>query len=137
MRPNLRAMAPLASAQNLCVVERMLMGQQEHCADKLLMVAEMLEAASEYLTVCRGLPDDQDPVMARLAYEHVLNLKNQLGQLNRKLDALEMDLRRKLIAAREQARDHSPDRNPDGTDDSRDRAQNRVIQKTKAARGGA
>jgi hypothetical protein len=83
--------------------------------------------------VCRGLPDDQDPVMARLAYEHVLHLKNQLGHLNRKVDALEMDLRRKLIAAREQVRD----RNPDHNSDSPNRAQNRVNQKSKGARGGA
>jgi hypothetical protein len=103
-------------------------GQQEHCADKLLMVAEMLEAASEYLTACHGLSDDEDPIMSRLAYEHVLTLKNQLGQLNRKIDALEMDLRRRIMAAREQGRDRS--------DETRDHAEHRIAHKSKGARGG-
>jgi len=102
--------------------------QQEHCADKLLMVAEMLEAASEYLTACRSLSDDQDPIMSRLAYEHLLTLKNQLGQLNRKIDALETDLRRRIIAAREVGRDRS--------DETRDRAEYRVTHKSKGTRGG-
>jgi hypothetical protein len=103
-------------------------GQQEHCADKLLMVAEMLEAASEYLIACRGLPDDEDPIMSRLAHEHVLTWKNQLGQLNRKIDGLEMDLRRRIMAEREQGRDRS--------DETRDRAEHRVTHKSKGARGG-
>ena len=113
----------------LHVEERTLMAvQQEHCADKLLMVAEMLEAASEYLTACRGLSDDEDPIMSRLAYEHLLTLKNQLGQLNRKIDALETDLRRRIIAAREVGRDRS--------DETRDRAEYRVTHKSKGTRGG-
>lgn len=70
--------------------------QQQHCADKLLLVTEMLQAAAEYLTVCRGLLDDEDNLMARLAYEQVLTLRNRVVHLNKKIDALEAELRRKL-----------------------------------------
>ena len=70
--------------------------QQQHCADKLLLVTEMLQAAAEYLTVCRGLLNDEDNLMALLAYDQVLTLRNRVGHLNKKIDALEADLRRKL-----------------------------------------
>jgi len=70
--------------------------QPQHCADKLLLVTEMLQSAAEYLTACRGLLNDDDPVMARLAYEHVLTLRNRLAQLNKTVDTLETELRRKL-----------------------------------------
>ena len=72
------------------------MTEQQHCADKLLLVAEMLQAAAEYLTACRGLLNDEDDLMARVAYEQVLTLRNRVAQLNKKIDGLEADLRRKL-----------------------------------------
>jgi hypothetical protein len=70
---------------------------QEHCADKLLLVTEMLQAAAEYLTACRTLLNDDDQMMARLAYEHILTLRNRVNLLGKKVDTLEADLRRKLL----------------------------------------
>jgi hypothetical protein len=69
---------------------------QQHCADKLLLVAEMLQAAAEYLTTCSTLLDDEDHLMARLAYEQVLNLRNRVALVNKKIDGLEAELRRRL-----------------------------------------
>jgi hypothetical protein len=89
--------------------------QQQHCADKLLLVTEMLQAATEYLTACRGLLNDEDNLMARLAYEQVLTLRNRVGHLSKKVDALEAELRGKL------------------TESSADKA----VAKSKGARGGA
>jgi hypothetical protein len=81
-------------------------GPQQHCADKLLLVNEMLEAAGDYLTVCRGLLDDEDSIMARLAYDHVLGLRNHVGQLTKKIDGLEAELRRILTEKREDSVPH-------------------------------
>jgi uncharacterized protein Yka (UPF0111/DUF47 family) len=69
---------------------------RQHCVDKLLLVTEMLQAATEYLTVCRSLLDDEDNLMARLAYEQILNLRNRVAHVDRKIDGLEAELRRRL-----------------------------------------
>src|SRR5262244_4510299 len=73
------------------------MAEREHLADKLLLVTEMLQAAAEYLTAAHTIANDDDSLMARLAYEHVLTLRNRIAQLNKKVDGLEADLRRKLL----------------------------------------
>jgi hypothetical protein len=85
----------------------MMTGPQQHCADKLLLVDEMLRAAGDYLTVCRGLLDDEDSVMARLAYDHILGLRNQVGQLTKKIDGLEAELRRMLTERLAEKREDS------------------------------
>jgi hypothetical protein len=97
----------------------MMTGPQQHCADKLLLVNEMLQAAGDYLTVCRGLLDDEDSIMARLAYDHVLGLRNQVGQLTKKMDGLEAELRRIL------------------TERLAEKRQDSVPHKTRGARDGA
>jgi phage-related minor tail protein len=74
------------------------MAELPHCADKLVLVTEMLQAAQEYLNVSRGMLNDEDRVMVRLAYEQILNLRNRVDRLSKKVDALEGDLRRRLKA---------------------------------------
>jgi hypothetical protein len=74
------------------------MTEPQHCADKLVLVTEMLQAAQEYLNASRGMLNDEDRIMVRLAYEQILTLRNRVDQLRKKVDALEGDLRRRLKA---------------------------------------
>lgn len=89
------------------------MTERQFCADKLLLVTEMLKAASEYLHDARGMCQDGDPTMTRVAYDHVLSLRDRIRVLDKKIHELETDLRVKLGGT------------PPG------------VRKSKAARGGA
>ena len=89
------------------------MTERPFCADKLLLVTEMLQAASEYLHEARSVCQDGDGTMMRLAYDHVLNLRDRIRVLDRKIHELEGELRVKLGGT------------PPG------------VRKSKAARGGA
>jgi hypothetical protein len=72
------------------------MTEQQYCADKLLLVTEMLQAAGEYLNSARATCREEDRTMMRLAYDHVLNLRDQIRSLDKKVNELEGDLRIKL-----------------------------------------
>ena len=89
------------------------MTERPFCADKLLLVTEMLQAAGEYLREARTACQDGDGTMTRLAYDHVLNLRDRVRALEKKIHELEGELRVKLGGT------------PPG------------IRKSKAARGGA
>jgi hypothetical protein len=89
------------------------MTERPFCADKLLLVTEMLQAAGEYLHEAHSVCQDGDATMLRLAYDHVLNLRDRVRALDKKIHELEGELRVKLGGS------------PLGT------------RKSKAARGGA
>jgi hypothetical protein len=89
------------------------MTERPFCADKLLLVTEMLQAAGEYLHQARSACQDGDGTMTRLAYDHVLNLRDRVRALDKKIHELEGELRVKLGGT------------PPG------------VRKSKAARGGA
>ena len=71
------------------------MTERQFCADRLLLVTEMLQAASEYLHEARRMSQD-DPTMTRVAYDHVLNLRDRIRLLDKKIHELEADLRVRL-----------------------------------------
>ena len=89
------------------------MTERQFCADKLLLVTEMLQAASEYLHEARNMCQDGDPTMTRVAYDQVLSLRDRIRVLDKTIHELETDLRVKLGGT------------PPG------------VRKSKAARGGA
>ena len=72
------------------------MTEQQFCADKLLLVTEMLQAAGEYLNNARATCQEEDRTMMQLAYDHVLNLRDRIRLLDKKVNELEADLRVKL-----------------------------------------
>ena len=72
------------------------MTERPFCADKLLLVTEMLQAAGEYLREARSSCQDGDGTMMRLAYDHVLNLRDTIRVLEKKIHELEGELRVKL-----------------------------------------
>src|SRR5262245_51222808 len=108
------------------ITQGMRMTNRQFCADKLLLVREMLEAADAYLkearTSCESAPADEsveaveseDRTMLRLAYDHVLDLRDRVRVLEKRIHEVESHLRVQLGGS------------PSGTP-----------RKSKAARGGA
>jgi hypothetical protein len=72
------------------------MTERQFCADKLLLVTEMLQAAGEYLHEARGTCQDEGRTMIKVAYDHVLNLRDRIRVLDKNIHELEADLRVKL-----------------------------------------
>ena len=72
------------------------MTERQFCADKLLLVREMLQAARQYLQEARESCEDGDRTMLRLAYDHLLDLRDAVRVLERKVNDLEVHLRVKL-----------------------------------------
>jgi hypothetical protein len=72
------------------------MTRREHCADHLLLLGEMLDAATQYVTLCDATLKDEDTAMVELAYEQIASLQNRIARLAKKLDELDHRVRTKL-----------------------------------------
>ena len=72
------------------------MPRREHCADHLLLLGEMLDAATQYVALCDTSLEDEETAMVELAYEQISSLQNRLGRLSKKLDELDHRVRNKL-----------------------------------------
>jgi hypothetical protein len=72
------------------------MARREHCADHLLLLGEMLDAAAEYIAFCEATLKDEEIAMVQLAYEQIASLQNRIARLSKKLDELDHRVRAKL-----------------------------------------
>jgi chromosome segregation ATPase len=72
------------------------MARREHCADHLLLLGEMLDAATEYIAFCDATLKDEETAMVQLAYEQIASLQNRIARLSKKLDDLDHRVRAKL-----------------------------------------
>lgn len=72
------------------------MPRREHCADHLLLLGEMLDAATHYVALCDASLNDEEIVMVQLAYEQIASLQNRIARLSKKLDELDQRVRDKL-----------------------------------------
>ena len=72
------------------------MPRREHCAGHLLLLGEMLDAATQYVALCDTSLEDEETTMVELAYEQISSLQNRLGRLSKKLDELDHRVRNKL-----------------------------------------
>jgi hypothetical protein len=72
------------------------MPRQEHCADHLFMLGEMLDAATEYVALCDAALQDDETAMVQLAYEQIPSLQSRIARLGKKLDELDRRVRNKL-----------------------------------------
>jgi hypothetical protein len=75
---------------------------QPLCADNLLLLGEILKAASQYIDQCDEMMEEEnDPRMLALACDQVLPLIEEIEGLRKKLIALESRMLKKLPHARE------------------------------------
>ncbi len=72
------------------------MPRPEHCADHLLLLGEMLDAATEYLALCDASLENEETEMVELAYEQISTLQNRILRLGKKMDELDHRVRNKL-----------------------------------------
>jgi hypothetical protein len=96
----------LTVASNVLAVARhttpgMRMTDRQFCADKLLLVREMLEAAGAYLkdalNACHAMSEEhEDRTMLRVAYDHVLDLRDRVRVLDKRVNEVEAHLRVRL-----------------------------------------
>ena len=72
------------------------MPRREHCADHLLLLGEMLDAATEYMALCDASVENEETEMVELAYEQILSLQNRILRISKKMEDLEHRVRNKL-----------------------------------------
>jgi hypothetical protein len=72
------------------------MPRREHCADHLLLVSEMLDAATEYMALCDASLENEETEMVELAYEQISALQNRILRLSKKMEELDHRVRNKL-----------------------------------------
>jgi hypothetical protein len=65
------------------------MSRRQSCADNLVLLGEMLEAATEYISLCDDSLKDDDAPMVQLAYQEISPLRNRAARLCKKLEELE------------------------------------------------
>jgi hypothetical protein len=86
---------------NAALTSGVRMTDRQFCADKLLLVREMLEAAGEYLKQARATcekreSDDEDRTMLRVAYDQVLDLRDLVRVIDKRVNDVEGHLRVRL-----------------------------------------
>ena len=72
------------------------MPRREHCADHLVLVGEMLDAATEYMAFCDASLENEETEMVELAYEQISALQNRILRLSKKMEELDHRVRNKL-----------------------------------------
>jgi hypothetical protein len=72
------------------------MPRREHCADHLVLVGEMLDAATEYMALCDASLENEETEMVELAYEQISSLQNRILRLSKKMEELDHRVRNKL-----------------------------------------
>jgi hypothetical protein len=72
------------------------MSRRERCADHLLLVGEMLDAATEYMALCDASLENEETEMVELAYEQISALQNRILRLSKKMEELDHRVRNRL-----------------------------------------
>lgn len=72
------------------------MPRREHCADHLVLVSEMLDAANEYMALCDASLENEETEMVELAYEQISRLQNRILRLSKKMEELDHRVRNRL-----------------------------------------
>jgi hypothetical protein len=62
---------------------------QQHCADQLFLLAELVDAASEYIRHCDRTLDPEEIPMVELAYDQISSLKSRTSRLGKSLEHLQ------------------------------------------------
>jgi hypothetical protein len=70
------------------------MARQQNCADRLFLVGEMLETASQYIRLCKDDLEQQDKLLIELARDQITPLRRRAVELGKELSELDARLRR-------------------------------------------
>jgi hypothetical protein len=91
------------------------MPRRERCADHLLLVGEMLDAATEYMALCDASLENEETEMVELAYEQISTLQNRILRLGKKMEELDHRARNKLMQLSGQPRHPTKRRSAKGS----------------------
>jgi hypothetical protein len=78
------------------------MPRPRSCADHLILLGEMLDAACQYLKLCDSGMNEEDQDMIALAYDQINPLSKRSAQLSDELDGFAKRVGKKLLRTRNQ-----------------------------------